>query len=120
MTVVRSPAADTPFDRGWSDVQCIPDAHSSAIGYLSARAPAFRTLSSLCPRANLTDPSIVTIDGLGKGTVDLSGPWRFHIGDDLRWAEPSINDTPGKNGWETILADRPWGAQSHYAYAGFA
>ena len=65
-------------------------------------------------------PAIVTIDGLGKGTVDLPGPWRFHIGDDLRWADPSINDTPGENGWETILADRPWGAQSHYAYTGFA
>jgi hypothetical protein len=66
------------------------------------------------------DPSIVTIDGLGKGTVDLSGPWRFHIGDDLQWGGPSINDTPGQSGWETILTDRPWGAQSHYAYAGFA
>jgi hypothetical protein len=65
-------------------------------------------------------PSIVTIDGLGKGTVDLSGPWRFHIGDDLRWADPSINDTPGEGGWETILPDRPWGAQTHYAYTGFA
>jgi hypothetical protein len=65
-------------------------------------------------------PAIVSIDGLGKGTVDLSGPWRFHIGDDLRWADPSINDTPGENGWETILPDRPWGAQSHYAYTGFA
>ena len=64
-------------------------------------------------------PSVVTIDGLGKGTVDLSGPWRFHIGDDLRWADPNINDTPGQNGWETILVDRPWGAQTHYAYAGF-
>ena len=64
--------------------------------------------------------SIVTIDGLGKGTVDLSGPWRFHIGDDLRWADPEINDTPGENGWETILADRPWGAQTHFAYTGFA
>jgi hypothetical protein len=63
---------------------------------------------------------VVTIDGLGKGTVDLSGPWRFHIGDDLRWAEPGINDTPGQSGWETILPDRPWGAQSHYAYTGFA
>jgi hypothetical protein len=66
------------------------------------------------------NPGIVTIDGLGKGTVDLSGPWRFHIGDDLRWADPSINDTPGEGGWETILPDRPWGAQSHYAYTGFA
>jgi hypothetical protein len=65
-------------------------------------------------------PAIVSIDGLGKGTVDLSGPWRFHIGDDLRWADPSINDTPGEGGWETILPDRPWGAQSHYAYTGFA
>jgi hypothetical protein len=63
---------------------------------------------------------VVTIDGLGKGTVDLSGPWRFHIGDDLHWAEPGVNDTPGENGWETILTDRPWGAQGHYAYTGFA
>ena len=65
-------------------------------------------------------PAIVTIDGLGKGTVDLSEPWRFHIGDDLRWADPSVTDTPGENGWETILPDRPWGAQRHYAYTGFA
>ena len=65
-------------------------------------------------------PSIVTIDGLGKGTVELSGPWDFHIGDDLRWADPSISDTPGEDGWETILPDRPWGAQRHYAYTGFA
>src|ERR1700744_4981648 len=67
------------------------------------------------PSAN---PSIVTIDGLGKGTVELSAPWRFHIGDDPRWANPGIDDTPGENGWETILPDRPWGAQSHYAYTG--
>jgi Stage II sporulation protein E (SpoIIE) len=65
-------------------------------------------------------PGIVTIDGLGKGTVELPGPWRFHIGDDLRWSDPGINDAPGENGWETILPDRPWGAQNHYAYTGFA
>jgi hypothetical protein len=66
------------------------------------------------------DAAAVTIDGLGKGTADLSGPWRFHIGDNLQWADPSINDTPGQDGWETILPDRPWGVQSHYAYTGFA
>jgi hypothetical protein len=66
------------------------------------------------------DSSVVTIDGLGKGAVDLSQPWRFHIGDDMQWADPSIDDTPGQGGWETILPDRPWGAQNHYAYAGFA
>ncbi len=63
---------------------------------------------------------MVTIDGLGKGTVELSEPWRFHLGDDQQWADPLIDDTPGKGGWETILPDRPWGAQSHYAYTGFA
>ena len=66
------------------------------------------------------DSSVVTIDGLGKGAVDLSQPWRFHIGDDMQWADPSIDDTPGQGDWETILPDRPWGAQNHYAYAGFA
>jgi hypothetical protein len=65
-------------------------------------------------------PSIVTIDGLGKGAVDLSGPWRFHIGDNLGWADPNTNDTPGEGGWEAIRPDRPWGTQGHYAYAGFA
>jgi hypothetical protein len=64
-------------------------------------------------------PSIVTIDGLGKGAVDLSGPWRFHIGDSLEWARPNINDAPGENGWEAIRPDLPWGTQGHYAYAGF-
>jgi len=65
-------------------------------------------------------PSVVTIDGLGKGAVDLSGPWRFHIGDNPEWAAPNINDTTGENGWEAIQPDRPWGAQRHYAYSGFA
>jgi hypothetical protein len=72
-----------------------------------------------CAQAS-SAPFVVTIDGLGKGTVELSGPWRFHIGDDPRWAEPGFHDSPGQDGWETILADRPWGAQGHYAYTGFA
>ena len=62
----------------------------------------------------------VTIEGLGKGMAELSGPWRFHIGDDLTWANPQADDTPGKGGWETILTDRPWGAQNHFAYTGYA
>jgi Stage II sporulation protein E (SpoIIE) len=65
-------------------------------------------------------PAEVTIDGLGKGTADLSGPWRFHLGDNLHWADPGTDDTPGQSGWESILPDRPWGAQGHYAYTGFA
>jgi Stage II sporulation protein E (SpoIIE) len=77
-------------------------------------------LLGLLPRTTHAAPTVVTIDGLGKGTTDLSGPWQFHIGDDPQWADPDFNDSPGSNGWETIHPDRTWGAQGHYAYSGFA
>jgi hypothetical protein len=48
--------------------------------------------------------------------MPIDGAWQFHLGDDLRWAQPSWDDT----GWESIGVDRPWGAQSHPSYAGFA
>jgi serine phosphatase RsbU (regulator of sigma subunit) len=71
-------------------------------------------------RAQSSPESTVTnIDGLGKGYVELGGPWQFHLGDDPRWAEPEIDDRAGQGGWETIRADRPWGAQGHYAQTGY-
>ena len=85
LTVVRSPAADTPFDCGWSGrtmhSRCAFVRHS-----LSFRSGSCFLDSHLrfAYAQTSPDPSMVTIDGLGKGTVDLSGPWRFHIGDDLR------------------------------------
>lgn len=76
------------------------------------------TISGLT-QAGWSQTAAKRIDGLGKGTETLDGPWRFHTGDDTQWAQPGINDTVGQGGWETILPDRPWGAQGHYAYAGF-
>lgn len=64
-------------------------------------------------------PALV-VQGLGKATVTLGGPWQFHLGDDARWAQPGIDDATGSNGWETISAETPWGAQAHYAYTGYA
>ncbi|HTV13779.1 MAG TPA: diguanylate cyclase [Acidobacteriaceae bacterium] len=58
----------------------------------------------------------IAIDGLGKGTVSLSGPWQFHPGDDAAWASPAFDSS----GWERISADKPWGAQGHAGLAGFA
>jgi hypothetical protein len=62
----------------------------------------------------------------------LDGPWRFHIGDDLRWADPNTDD----NGWETINLTAPpgshdgdvglpdyvsgWMAHGHPGYRGYA
>lgn len=64
--------------------------------------------------------------------VSLNGPWRFHVGDDTRWADPAFDDTS----WETVdLTPRPgdhdpdvgltgyvpgWQARGHGGYFGYA
>lgn len=80
-------------------------------------------VTSICAIAlrgqGVASTRVVALDGVGKGTATLDGPWQFHIGDNLSWAQPDIDDATGHDGWETILTDRPWGAQGHYAYSGF-
>ncbi|HSC31747.1 MAG TPA: hypothetical protein VLD17_08475 [Gemmatimonadaceae bacterium] len=69
---------------------------------------------------------------LGRAIVPLDGPWRFHTGDDSRWADPDFDDAS----WETVDltpaagAHDPdvglagyvpgWGARGHRGYAGYA
>jgi hypothetical protein len=63
-------------------------------------------------------PSTATpfiVDGLGRGTVTLDGPWQFHIGDDMAWANPAFDDSS----WEQLTADRPWGEQGHPNNGGY-
>jgi hypothetical protein len=60
-------------------------------------------------------PTLV-LDGLGKGSVDLDGPWQFHLGDDMNWAAPAADDSH----WEQLGADKTWGMQGHANYNGFA
>src|SRR5271169_3321956 len=60
---------------------------------------------------------------LGDSTVELAGPWKFHIGDDPAWAQPDFDDS----GWEDVdlspgsggLA-RGWTARGHAGYSGYA
>jgi hypothetical protein len=35
---------------------------------------------------------------LGKAVVALNGPWKFHTGDDVRWAGPDFDDSD----WESV------------------
>jgi phosphoserine phosphatase RsbU/P len=67
----------------------------------------------------LQSAAILQIDGLGKGTVELDGPWQFHLGDDPAWAQPAIDDTAGRDGWEQLTASAPWGTQGHLSYTGY-
>ena len=60
-------------------------------------------------------PTLV-LDGLGKGSVALDGPWQFHLGDDMSWTAPGADDSH----WEQLAADKSWGVQGHANYNGFA
>src|SRR5215472_14452998 len=57
----------------------------------------------------------IAIQGLGKGTVALNGPWQFHPGDDPAWASPVFDSSK----WEQVTADEPWGLQGHAHLTGF-
>ncbi len=48
--------------------------------------------------------------------IDLSGRWRFSLGDNLDWKEKSFND---KN-WEKIAVPSPWENQGFQGYDGYA
>jgi hypothetical protein len=60
---------------------------------------------------------------LGESSVELAGPWKFHIGDDPSWSQTDFNDS----GWEDVelargsngLA-RGWTARGHAGYSGYA
>ena len=69
---------------------------------------------------------------LSEAMATLNGPWRFHVGDDPRWAEPGFDDS----GWEAVdlaAAARAtdgdvglpnyapgWSARGHPGYHGYA
>jgi Stage II sporulation protein E (SpoIIE) len=58
----------------------------------------------------------LTIQDISPGTVAVDGDWQFHLGDDMRWADPAYDDSQ----WERIKADDTWGAQTHPSYRAFA
>ena len=48
--------------------------------------------------------------------LDLSGRWKFSIGDDTTWATPMYNDL----NWEEIQVPSTWENQGFHGYNGFA
>src|ERR1700733_2528323 len=60
---------------------------------------------------------------LGESSVELAGPWKFHIGDDPAWAETDFNDS----NWEDVDLTRGgnglalgWTARGHAGHSGYA
>jgi hypothetical protein len=55
---------------------------------------------------------------LGKDRValtELRGLWRFHPGDDARWADPAFDDSS----WPLLRSDSGWSSQGYARMSGF-
>ncbi len=62
----------------------------------------------------LAFPAIVPAQStivLGSATAQLTGPWRFHTGDDAAWAHPGFNDSA----WGTMDLTPPQGSYDPYS-----
>ena len=82
--------------------------------------------------AAATEVSSVNRFVLGQAVVALYGPWKFHTGDDARWADPDFDDSS----WESVDLTPPadahdgdvgltgyvpgWQKQGHRGYSGYA
>jgi hypothetical protein len=61
---------------------------------------------------------------LGESTIELAGPWKFHLGDDMAWAQPNFNDSS----WEDVDLTPDgnsglspgWTARGHAGHSGYA
>jgi hypothetical protein len=95
---------------------------------------ALFTLTSIGLRAanaSTTDVGTTQVT-LGHSVVPLTGPWKFHVGDDAKWAEPNFDD----GDWEVVdLGAKKgsidptmgfegfspgWTGKGHAGYAGYA
>ncbi|MFP5206086.1 MAG: SpoIIE family protein phosphatase [Acidobacteriota bacterium] len=69
---------------------------------------------------------------LGRSSIELTGPWKFHVGDDPAWAQPGFDDaawggmelTPPPGSFDPYIGTSGfvpgWTARGFAGYAGFA
>ena len=55
-------------------------------------------------------------DGDLKQIINLSGNWKFEIGDNSEWINPLFNDSP----WEEIIVSSTWEEEGFPGYDGYA
>ncbi|MFP5250333.1 MAG: SpoIIE family protein phosphatase, partial [Acidobacteriota bacterium] len=69
---------------------------------------------------------------LGRSSIELTGPWKFHVGDDPAWAQPGFDDaawggmelTPPPGSFDPYIGTSGfvpgWTARGFAGYSGFA
>ena len=88
--------------------------HLTAKAFVSL--PFYVTIFALLLSAISAPAAAPTAQKIGPSSVTLGGLWQFHTGDNPLWAGPEYDDS----GWEKISVDKPWRAQGHEDYTGFA
>jgi hypothetical protein len=81
------------------------------------RVFAGQTSSAAAPAADATAAGVIPVK-LGESSIELTGPWKFHTGDNMAWAEPGFDDAS----WRSIDLTKPvgWTKQGYPGYSGFA
>lgn len=109
---------------GWA----IPSTRADA-ALLHARGVAPHTLTAADDAA---PPNPAMRIHIGHASRLLTGPWRFHLGDDRRWAAPDfdasrwetvdLTPAPGAHDGDVGLTDYVpgWRARGHDGYSGYA
>jgi hypothetical protein len=77
--------------------------------HLSAQSPPSPTVPAPSPQPSQPPADI-------RAILNLNGPWRFQIGDDLEWAEAAFDDSR----WQTITLGDSLASQGIDAYTGYA
>ena len=60
--------------------------------------------------------SQLSFAGDWRMVLDLSGNWKFSIGDKPGWANPDFDD----RNWESIRVPAPWESRGFHGYDGYA
>ena len=51
-----------------------------------------------------------------RSLLELSGNWKFELGDDVRWSNPAFDDSK----WDRIHVPSPWEEEGYPGYDGYA
>jgi len=68
------------------------------------------------PNSTQSAPAVNPAPAGIHGVINVEGPWRFQLGDDLRWAEPAFDDSS----WPVVTLSQPLTSQGFPSYTGYA
>ena len=74
-----------------------------------------RILGIIIPLLMVMSPSLSQTPDL-RSLLDLSGSWKFELGDNAQWSNPAYDDSK----WDRIYVPAPWEEEGYPGYDGFA